>query len=555
MAQGDWLMRFKNQQLGLKILVIQIVCVSLAVAVVASLAGLLFNRYAYGTINQTLEIETASLSSLIKLKTNTAQSQAVRLADSPVIQDALIAGLDSRSTESFYLLSAVNNVYLHAPEQEDKNVKTAISAMASKVLAQAAGKVIFAPILSSTSNAPEKLMVLAPVVRNGAHLGVVAVVLDQGFLLENTLQTPSQYYLVGGDNVSDGTQSVYRAYQSLDINGLDLGVASEIKKDVAEEPLKEFRLWITLGALIPGLLIYWATYRFSQKILVNPLNDLIAAVQDLNDGDCDFTRRLTKTADDELGDLVDTFNRFIIRQHDVLLDVSDIIDHLTDSVAIILGSAASVSESSSEQATSVEETSAALEEMSVTIAQNTDNARTTEKIAAQSADIARAGGEVVNQAVVEMKKIAAKVLLIDEIAHATNLLALNAEIEAARANEHGRGFAVVATEVRKLAERSKQTASEITQLASNVAQVAERAGAILDQIVPQVVQTSELVREISNASEEQQSGVEQINVAVSQIEQSTQRSAETSESLSQAVHDINNKIQQLREQALFFKLK
>jgi methyl-accepting chemotaxis protein len=525
------------------------------VAVVASLAGLLFNRYAYSTINQTLEIETASLSSLIKLKIDTAQSQAIRLADSSVIQDALVTGLDSRSTESFYLLSAVNNVYLHAPEQEDKSVKTVISAMASKVLAQAAGKVIFAPILSSTSNAPEKLMVLAPVVRNGTHLGVVAVVLDQGFLLENTFQTPSQYYLVGGDNVSDKGQSVYRAYQSLGLNGLDWGVASEIKKEVAEEPLKEFRLWITLGALIPGLLIYWATYRASQKILVNPVNDLIAAVQDLNDGDCDFTRRLTKTADDELGDLVDTFNRFITRQHDVLLDVSEIIDHLTDSVAIILGSAASVSESSSEQATSVEETSAALEEMSVTIAQNTDNARTTEKIAAQSADIARAGGEVVSQAVVEMKKIAAKVLLIDEIAHATNLLALNAEIEAARANEHGRGFAVVATEVRKLAERSKQTASEITQLASNVAQVAERAGAILDQIVPQVVQTSELVREISNASEEQQSGVEQINVAVSQIEQSTQRSAETSESLSQAVHDINNKIQQLREQALFFKLR
>ncbi|HQQ75156.1 MAG TPA: methyl-accepting chemotaxis protein, partial [Pseudomonadales bacterium] len=239
----------------------------------------------------------------------------------------------------------------------------------------------------------------------------------------------------------------------------------------------------------------------------------------------------------------------------VLIKVVDTIDHLTASAEKIMDSAASVSDSSNDQATSVEETSAALEEMSVTISQNTDNARTTERIAAQSADIARAGGEVVNQAVMEMRKIAAKVLLIDEIAHTTNLLALNAEIEAARANEHGRGFAVVATEVRKLAERSKQTASEITALSNNVAQVAERAGVILDQIVPQVVQTSELVREIYNASEEQQSGVEQINVAVAQIEASTQRSAETSGSLSRAVSDINVKIQQLREQALFFKLK
>ena len=547
-------MHFKNQKLGFKIIVIQICCISLAVAIVTSVAWLLFSGYVYSTTNQKLEIEAASLTGLIKLKTDTAQAQVIRLADSAVIQDSLIAGSDTRSNENFYLLSTVNDMYLHAPEHEDKNVKTAISAIASKVLAQASGKVIFSPMLSS-KNTPERLIVLSPVIRNDRYLGVVAVVLDQNFLLENVLHTPSQYFLVSGDNFSDKTASAYRAYQSLGINGLDWSVVSEINKNVAEDPLQNFRLWITLSAVIPGLLIYWATYRFSQKILVQPVNDLIASVQELNEGDCDFTRRLTKTSDDELGDLVDTFNRFITRQHDVLLDVSDIIDHLTDSVAIILGSAASVSESSSEQATSVEETSAALEEMSVTIAQNTDNARTTEKIAAQSADIARAGGDVVNQAVVEMKKIAAKVLLIDEIAHATNLLALNAEIEAARANEHGRGFAVVATEVRKLAERSKQTASEITQLASNVAQVAEQAGAILGQIVPQVVQTSELVREISNASEEQQSGVEQINVAVSQIEQSTQRSAETSEALSQAVHEINDKIRQLREQALFFKLR
>jgi methyl-accepting chemotaxis protein len=86
-------------------------------------------------------------------------------------------------------------------------------------------------------------------------------------------------------------------------------------------------------------------------------------------------------------------------------------------------------------------------------------------------------------------------------------------------------------------------------------QVAEKAAAIWNEIVPQVVQTSELVREISNASEEQQSGVEQITIAVTQIEGSTQKSAETSEVLSQAVQEINEKIQRLREQALYFRLK
>jgi len=293
----------------------------------------------------------------------------------------------------------------------------------------------------------------------------------------------------------------------------------------------------------------------TNRTLIRPINQLVAAVNELHAGDGDFTRRLQKSGDDELGDLADAFNHFIAKQQSVLIEVVDIINHITDGIAHILDSVATVSESSNDQATSVEETSAALEEMSVTIAQNTDNARTTERIAAQSADIARAGGDVVSQAVKEMKKIAEKILLIDEIAHTTNLLALNAEIEAARANEHGRGFAVVATEVRKLAERSKNTASEITEMAGKVAAVAEEAGAILSKIVPQVVQTSELVREIYNASEEQQGGVEQINMAVAQIESSTRHSSETTESLSHAVVQINYKIQQLRDQAMFFKLK
>jgi methyl-accepting chemotaxis protein len=293
----------------------------------------------------------------------------------------------------------------------------------------------------------------------------------------------------------------------------------------------------------------------SQKLLVKPIRALISAAQELHQGEGDFTRRLQKTTDDELGELVDALNTFISKQQSVLLQVSDTIDHLSDSANHILGSAADVSNSSSEQAASVEETSAALEEMSVTIARNADNARATEQIAAQSADNVRSSSHVVSQAVSEMKKIAEKILLIDEIAHTTNLLALNAEIEAARAGEHGRGFAVVAGEVRKLAERSKETAYEISDLSANVMQVAEKAAAILNEIVPQVVQTSELVREITNASEEQQSGVEQITIAVTQIEGSTQKSAETSDALSHAVQEINEKIQYLREQALYFKLK
>ena len=227
---------------------------------------------------------------------------------------------------------------------------------------------------------------------------------------------------------------------------------------------------------------------------------------------------------------------------------------LFDASESITANALRVQTSADEQASSVEETSAALEEMSVTIAHNAENARSTGKIAMDAADNVRRGGAVMKEAVSEMQKITQHIRVIDEIAYHTNLLALNAEIEAARAGEFGRGFAVVATEVRKLAEQSKQTAEEVGTLASNSSRVTTEVVSLLDHIVPQVVNTADLVQEISHASDEQQSGVEQIHGAVAQIEVSTQHSARSSADLSLTANKIHEQVQALREAIMFFKI-
>jgi methyl-accepting chemotaxis protein len=195
-----------------------------------------------------------------------------------------------------------------------------------------------------------------------------------------------------------------------------------------------------------------------------------------------------------------------------------------------------------------------MEQMTASIAQNTENARVTDGMASKAAKEAAEGGEAVSRTVEDMKSIAGKIGIIDDIAYQTNLLALNAAIEAARAGEHGKGFAVVAAEVRKLAERSQVAAQEIGDLASSSVQQAERAGTLLTEMVPSIRKTSDLVQEIAAASSEQSSGVAQINGAMGQLNQATQQNASASEELAATAEELGAQAEQLQQTMTFFRL-
>lgn len=212
-----------------------------------------------------------------------------------------------------------------------------------------------------------------------------------------------------------------------------------------------------------------------------------------------------------------------------------------------------LSQGANEQAASIEEVSASVEEMTATIRQNADNASQTEKIASKSATDAREGGEAVKQTVKAMKEIADKVSIIQEIARQTNLLSLNASIEAARAGEHGKGFAVVASEVQKLAERSQKAAGEIGELSKSSVEVAEKAGAMLEKLVPDIQKTAELVAEINAASGEQNNGVQQINNAVQQLNSVVQQNASGAEEAASTSEELSSQAVQLRELISFFR--
>jgi methyl-accepting chemotaxis protein len=282
------------------------------------------------------------------------------------------------------------------------------------------------------------------------------------------------------------------------------------------------------------------------------INDVVRVMAAVAQGD--LTQTIAKPYQGSFGEMKTYVNDTVVKLSQVVTEVNGGAEGLASASAQVSATAQAMAQAASEQAAGVEETSASMEQMTASISQNTDNAKVTDGMASKAATEATEGGEAVKATVVAMKQIAQKIGIIDDIAYQTNLLALNAAIEAARAGEHGKGFAVVAAEVRKLAERSQIAAQEIGMVASSSVELAEKAGKLLDSIVPNIRKTSDRVQEITAASEEQSTGVAQINTAVTQLSQTTQQNASSSEELAATAEELSGQAEQLQETMAFFKL-
>lgn len=256
----------------------------------------------------------------------------------------------------------------------------------------------------------------------------------------------------------------------------------------------------------------------------------------------------------EISELFSAFDDMAKNIRRIVSDVKQSAQNVNSAGKELSKSASMMAQGANQQASASEQVSTAMDEMTASIQKNAVNAKETEDITNKVVQSVQIANKSVGTTAEAMKNITNKIGIINEIAGRTDLLAVNAAIEAARVGELGKGFAVVASEIRKLAERCQAAAQEIDALTANGVKQAENSGRLLEMLVPEINKTSQLVHEITAASVEQNSNAAQVNNAILQLNNITQQNAATAEELSTSADESQSQAELLDSTMDFFKL-